>query len=355
MASNSHRKSASSASRKAGAQRRSPSVPARSGGSGRGVRMPQTNPRRKQGAAPPAPRGRGQQQAGYNPRARSYGSTPTPVRSVRVGDMGFNSGHARAQASYRRYLRRLAIIALVVAVVVGGGVALYTSSLFPITNVSVQGVKHLTTAEMTQLASVPATTTLLRVDAAGIKGRLLQNAWVKDASVNRVFPETLELAITERTIAAVAHVPVDNGQSMQDWAISSDGVWLMVIPPQDSEEGKATSPQVYLDVVDALSILDVPYGVSPKVGSACTDASILNALKVIDGMTTSLKDQVKSVSATGGETTTLTLDSGIQIAFGTPENIREKERICLQLIEENPGKIAYINVRVVDRPTWRSI
>ncbi|MEG2850171.1 MAG: FtsQ-type POTRA domain-containing protein, partial [Raoultibacter sp.] len=170
--------------------------------------MPQTNPRRKQGAAPPAARGRGQQQAGYNPRARSYGSTPTPVRSVRVGDMGFNSGHARAQASYRRYLRRLAIIALIVAVIVGGGVALYTSSLFPITNVSVQGVKHLTTAEMTQLASVPATTTLLRVDAAGIKGRLLQNAWVKDASVNRVFPETLELAITERTIAAVAHVPV---------------------------------------------------------------------------------------------------------------------------------------------------
>ncbi|MEG0072860.1 MAG: cell division protein FtsQ, partial [Raoultibacter sp.] len=140
MASNSHRKSASSASRKASAPRRSPSAPARSGGSGRGVRMPQTNPRRKQGAASPAPRGRGQQQAGYNPRARSYGSTPTPVRSVRVGDMGFNSGHARAQASYRRYLRRLAIIALMVAVVVGGGVALYTSSLFPITNVSVQGV-----------------------------------------------------------------------------------------------------------------------------------------------------------------------------------------------------------------------
>ncbi|MEF9841083.1 MAG: FtsQ-type POTRA domain-containing protein, partial [Raoultibacter sp.] len=303
--------------------------------------MPQTNPRRSQPrSSSPAPR---RSQPGYNPQKRAYGSTSTPVHSVRIGDIPATSSTIRAQASYRRYVRRLVIIALVVAVFVGVGIALYSSNTFAITNVTVKGVQHLTSAEMTQLASVPANTTLLRVDAQGVKNRLLQNAWVDNVVVNRVFPDTLELAITERTIAAVVEVPVDNAQGIQKWAVSSDGVWLMSIPDKDSEEGKATSAQVYTDAEQALIITEVPYGVSPKVGSACTDASILNALNVIDGMTTSLKEQVKRVSATGGDTTTLTLENGIQIAFGTAEDIREKERVCLQLIKDNPGKIAYIN------------
>lgn len=43
------------------------------------------------------------------------------------------------------------------------------------------------------------------------------------------------------------------------------------------------------------------------------------------------------------------------MAFGPAQSIREKERVCLQILNDNPGKVAYINVRVVDRPTWRSL
>ncbi|MEG0776232.1 MAG: FtsQ-type POTRA domain-containing protein [Raoultibacter sp.] len=313
--------------------------------------MPQTNPRRSQGAQGGSKRS----QPGYNPQRRGYNPPPTSVRSVRIGDIPASSSTIRAQENYRRYIRRLVIIILTIAVLLGVGIGFYSSNLFAITNVTVKGVQHLTSVEMTQLASVPANTTLLRVDAAGIKNRLLQNAWVKDASINRVLPDTLELAITERTIAAVVQVPMGATQTTQNWAVSSDGVWLMSIPDRNSEEGKATSSQVYVDADAALLITEVPYGVTPEIGSVCTDASVINALKVIDGMTTSLKDQVKSVSATSGDMTTLTLDSGVQIAFGSAEDIRDKERICLQLIQDNPGKIAYINVRVVDRPTWRSV
>ena len=51
----------------------------------------------------------------------------------------------------------------------------------------------------------------------------------------------------------------------------------------------------------------------------------------------------------------ITLESGVEIAFGPAQSIREKERVCLQILNDNPGKVAYINVRVVDRPTWRSL
>ena len=50
----------------------------------------------------------------------------------------------------------------------------------------------------------------------------------------------------------------------------------------------------------------------------------------------------------------LTLESGIEIAFGPAEDIREKERVCLKVIEEHPG-VVYINVRTVDRVTWRAL
>lgn len=70
-------------------------------------------------------------------------------------------------------------------------------------------------------------------------------------------------------------------------------------------------------------------------------------------MTTELAGQVKSVAAASSDSTTLTLQNGIEIAFGDSKDIRDKERVCLQLMKEHEGKISYINVRVVNKPVWR--
>ncbi|WP_139652652.1 cell division protein FtsQ/DivIB [Raoultibacter phocaeensis] len=345
MASNYNRKSASSGSRRKPAAR---SGSARSYPNGRN----QSRPQRSQ----PAPN----RSAGRSRQGKGYGAPASgrQVTSVRIGDIGQAERAQRAQRTYRRYIIRVvAVIALIGALFVGG-VTVYNSNLFTITNVQVTGVEHLTATEMTELASVPAGTTLLRVDAGGIQQRLLRDAWVKEASVNRVFPDTLELAITERTIAAVVSVPVDSAQNTEDWAIASDGTWLMAIPEAGSEASKTISQNVYEDAAEVLHISDVPLGVSPEVGAHCTDANVVNALDIVNGLTTDLADQVKSVKATETASTVLTLENGIEIAFGeagTTEEIRTKERVILKLMEENPGTISYINVRVVDRPTWRSL
>lgn len=275
--------------------------------------------------------------------------------SRRIGDINQSSRVQRAKKVHRRYLIRFIVIAVLVIGLIVGGIVVYNSSLFTVTSVKVTGVEHLTATEMTELAAVPEGTTLLRSDSAGIKQRLSQNAWVKEVDVKPIFPDTLELVVTEREIAAVVQVPVNNASATQNWAIASDGIWLMSIPDKNSDRAAAVSSKVYEDAEKALSITDVLANIAPQVGSECTDDSINNALAIVDGLTTELADQVKKVSATGAETTTLTLDNGVEIAFGLAENIREKERVCLQLMEENPGKIAYINVRVVDRPTWRAI
>lgn len=245
---------------------------------------------------------------------------------------------------------------VIVAVLLGGTYAvLFFTPVFTIQKVEVTGADHLTSEEMAALAAVPQGATLLNVDAAGIQNSVVRDAWVQSVRVERHFPDTLELVVTERKIAAVVDVAADNAKITQHWAIASDGMWLMEIPDQDSELGQSISPQIYEDAANVLHIKDVPFGLTPEVGTYCTDGNVNNALAILDGLSTELASRIKTVSATDAQSTLLTLDDGVQIAFGTADDIRDKERICLQIMEEHPNKVAYINVRVVDRPTWRAV
>lgn len=285
---------------------------------------------------------------------RTDQSRNRPLRSVRVGDVRSSTQKRRSQGG-GHHVRRLGVLVAIVVVLAGGGIALYYSNLFTIDGVAVKGVSHLTSQDMQQLAGVPDGTTLLRVDTSSIKQSLLKDAWVKDVAVHRVFPHTLELDVTERSIMAVVEVPTTNAKSFVPWAIASDGMWLMPIPAQDSKEGRLTSPQVYTDAAQVLHITDVPYSTKPVVGAYCTDASIKNALDIVTGMTTELASRVTAVKATEPESTTLTIKDGPDIVFGTADDIREKERVCLEIMKQHPEGVAYINVRTVDRPTWRAL
>ncbi len=305
------------------------------------------------GAASPATVGRA---AGGRPAPR------TVTTSVRLGDLPAARSDRRAPAARaiarpkRSGAFKAAIVALVLACVLGiAYAALYFGGAFAITSVKVNGADHLTNDEMAILAAVPQGTTLLNVDTSSVANSVDRDAWVADVSVNRIFPDTLEINVTEREIAAIVEVAADNAKVTQMWAIASDGMWLMEIPARDSELGATISPQIYEDADRVLHITGVPFGLTPEVGTYCADGNVNNALAILDGLSTELADQVKTVTATDAASTCLTLDNGIEIAFGTAEDIRDKERIVLQIMADNPGKVSYINVRVPDRPTWRAV
>ena len=256
--------------------------------------------------------------------------------------------------SSRRYLMRFIIVIGIVVALLAGWAAVYNSPAFSIENIQVNGVSHLTNDEMSQLANVPEGSTLLRVDTDTVRERLLQNAWVDDVEIKRVFPHTLEIDVTERTVCAIVEIPTNQGTTVKQWAIADDHVWLMPIPDINSEAAKTTSQQIYTDAETVLRIVDVPYGTKAEIGKDCADSNVNNALDIINNMTTELSGRVVKVSAAGPAETTLILDDGVEIAFGKAEDIRDKERVILQIMEENPG-VAYINVRMVEQPTWRAV
>ena len=288
-------------------------------------------------------------------RIQGKTSDSMQFESRRIGDIRRSERRERAKENSRRYLVRIFIGIGIIVALIGGWAALYNSPAFTIQNVEVEGVEHLTADEMSQLANVPTDTTLLRVDTETIRNRLKQTAWVEDATVTRKFPDTIKITVTEREIEAIVEIPNRSGSATKKWAIAKDHIWLMPIPEPGSEAAKTTSEKIYEDAEAALHITDVPYGTEAEIGQPCQDSNVNNALDIIAGMTTDLANHVETVSAAGPAETTLLLDSGVEIAFGKAENIRDKERVILQILEENPDSVAYINVRLVETPTWRSI
>lgn len=289
----------------------------------------------------------------------SRSSTPASYRpnisSRSIGDIRRSDRQMRAQQKMRQSVSRLVAVVAVAAGALALGLVLYFSPILKVDDVQVSGSTHLTDADIDALVNIPEGATLLSVDAGAVARSLERDAWVETATVRRVFPHTLVIDVVERDIAAVVEVMTSDAKAVQPWAIASDGVWLMPIPEKDSELGASISPQIYEDAEAVLTITGVPFGLVPEIGSACTDENVENALSILNGLTTDLADAIVKVQATDAESTLLTLSNGIQIAFGTAEDIREKERVCLQIMEQNPDKVAYINVRVVSKPTWRAV
>ena len=148
--------------------------------------------------------------AGRSAGGRASGARPAPrtvTTSVRLGDLPASRGDRRAPAARaiarpkRSGAFKAFIVALVLVCVLGiTYAALYFSGAFAITSVKVNGADHLTNDEMAILAAVPQGTTLLNVDTSSVANSVDRDAWVADVSVNRIFPDTLEINVTEREI-----------------------------------------------------------------------------------------------------------------------------------------------------------
>lgn len=259
------------------------------------------------------------------------------INARRAGDIRAEQRAKRQRTQYLKYIARIAIAILVVLVIIFGSIFIYRSDLFHVNNVQVNGSTHLTSQEIANIAAVSDDSTLLRLDSAGIKERLEDNAWVQSASVHRVFPDTIIIDIEEREPGAVAKI---NDKS--NWVISTDGTWLSAATTDDWE--------------NAMNIVDVsPSMTAPISGSACTDGGILNALEILNSVSDDLRSRIVSISAESSIKTSLNLEDGVTVAFGDSSDIEVKEAVINSLLDEYGGKISYINVRVPSRPTYRML
>lgn len=222
-------------------------------------------------------------------------------------------------------------MAFVVAAVVG----LYRSSVFSVRTVAVVGNSHLTADEVRAAAAVPSGTTLLRFPAESVERRLELSPWVASATVTRDFPDTMQIRVKEYEPAAV----VDTGAETF-WLVDGNG-W--VIAQQTPE---TTSTLITIRDIEAFE---------PAEGERSSSEALRNALRIWEGLTPELKKRTRLISAPSVDKTALMTTDDITIFIGSSEDIARKDLVAQRILAEQAGKVVSINVRTVDRPTWRGI
>lgn len=241
----------------------------------------------------------------------------------------------RLHRQRRKARLRVALIVLAVFAVVASAILTYRSNAFSISRVDVVGARRLTQEQVRALANVPAGATLLRLPVREIEARLRRSPWVSSAEVSRDFPDGLRVRITEREPAAL----VDAGGSAI-WQVDSTGVWLA------PDSGETTSSLVL--------IRDVP-GLDPAPGRRTRSETLVNAVEVARQLDAYLRPLVRTVVAPAIDKTALITANDVEIFVGSSDDIARKQEIARKILEQQGGKVVYINVRSVERPTWRGL
>lgn len=240
-----------------------------------------------------------------------------------------------ARGRRRRWIIAALLVAVVVLAVWGVRAAL-TSPLLEVQGVVVEGNSHLPSSEIASRAAIPVGSTLLDLPVSAIEKRVLAEPWVAAVAVKRRFPHTVIITVTERKPALLAET---GGKRL--WIVSDDGHWLGARRSSEPSGG-------------LLIVRDAP-GLKPSVGVAVNSPELSNAVKLVQGLSPVLLASVSSITAPSVENTALLTRTNVEVFIGSASNIAMKDRLARTILAQQKGKVVYVNVRSVDRPTWRGL
>jgi cell division protein FtsQ len=156
------------------------------------------------------------------------GGIPAPA------DKRFRRSDARPtrKKSWRTVARRFAVLAaaalLAGVALVWGANTLMDAGRFRIKSVSVHGTANLAADDVRALVKGIEGQSIFRVKLDEFQLRVLDNPWVNEATLRRVFPSTVDIAITERTPMALGRL---NGQL---YLVDATGTIIAAAGPQYS-------------------------------------------------------------------------------------------------------------------------
>jgi cell division protein FtsQ len=212
------------------------------------------------------------------------------------------------RARRRRAWRPAVVMAVVATVVAAVGWAAMASPLLRVTNVTVKGTSRLSVADVITAAKVPLGSSLIAVPVDAIKRRVSALAPVAQVRVERRWPHTVVIAVTERIPVAVA---VSAGG---DELLDRSGVAFAAVetPPRGLP----------------LVALSQPV---PGPGQAAAAA----ALQVWAGLPAGLRAQVSRVTATSADNVSLELTSSRVVVWGSADQMRAKIAALTALLSQH--------------------
>jgi cell division protein FtsQ len=128
------------------------------------------------------------------PRSASSGGSGAPAPPPRTGARRTRSPKAAA-----RRRRRLLVIGIVVAVVLGIAYGITRSPLLAVDTLQVRGTSHLTPDQITAAAGVHEGDAMAWIDTGGAVDGIEALPYVRSASLEREWPQTVRITVHERT------------------------------------------------------------------------------------------------------------------------------------------------------------
>jgi cell division protein FtsQ len=150
---------------------------------------------------------------------------------------------------------------LIVVVLLGGLIFWFIRdhSMFHVVAVRVYGAERVPQPELIQLAQIGRGVSLLRINVARVRLRLMQHPWIRDALVRRAYPNELEIIVYERRPSAVL-------ESGSGYLIDGEGYVLSQATPAEAS---------------SLPRLVVKPSHLPTLGARLTDPAVEAGLRVL--------------------------------------------------------------------------
>lgn len=227
----------------------------------------------------------------------------------------------QAKVPARGVIRGLKVLmwsALVSVVVVGLGLVLYFTPVMAARITVITGLNTVSKEEVEQAAAIVPGTPLLQIDTDDVAERVATIRRVASARVQREYPSTLRITVTERVPVVVKDYP--DGPHLFD----KDGVDFASAPPPPG-----------LPILDA----DTP---------GPSDDPTKAALEVLLSLRPEVFGQVSRIAAPSVASITLTLVDGREVIWGTTDRTEEKA-LKLGALLTQPGRT--YDVSSPDLPT----
>ncbi|MDI6799312.1 MAG: FtsQ-type POTRA domain-containing protein [Actinomycetota bacterium] len=237
-----------------------------------------------------------------------------------------------------RRRRRMALLILIAAaaVVVIIGSWIYNSPYFIVKKVVVEGSEKVSREEIVKLSGITESDTLMKLDIDEIKSNLAKVSWVKEVKIDRDFPSTVRIVVTQRE--AVAVIPFD-----PDYLFIDDELVALEI--------KETVDDQALPFIFDIDLSQI------KLGEKIEKEELKNAMLCLKSLDKELKSSVTSLSAPTVNDLEITIQAldktgqtnQIDVRYGKAEKTEIKNSVIKEIMDS--GKpVCYIDVRVPSNP-----
>ena len=231
-----------------------------------------------------------------------------------------------------RLWRRLLVL-LLVAGLIGGGLALYFTSVFRVQEVQVTGVQTLDAYSLAELADLEGAS-MFTVPLDEAQERLAALPMVKSVQAERHWPHTVRLVVEERQPWSYWYTQDD------EYVVDADGVVL---------EGAMPAP-------DALVIYHQDGSARFQPGDVIDADAVRLAQQLLDSLPATLDMGLVRLEYSGREGLSLITDAGYRVIVGDSHGLEYKLAVW-QALEQKLGRQQMqghvLDLRFGDRPSLR--